>query len=230
MNDNLTLEVCVDSVESAIAAQDSGAHRIELCDNMLEGGTTPSIGTITLARHHCDIPIHVMIRPRGGDFRYTEIEFEVMKVDIEQARKIGVDGVVFGMLMPDGAIDTERCTELVALARPMRVTFHRAFDFVGDPHQSLEDLIRLGVDRVLTSGKQSSALEGLKLITKLVKQANDRIIIMPGAGITQQNIKQIVRQSGVTEAHVYSAVTQPSEDSRKVTDAGRVASLLKALE
>jgi copper homeostasis protein len=229
MNDNLILEVCVDSVESAIAAQDGGAQRIELCDNMLEGGTTPSIGTITLARRHCEIPIHVMIRPRGGDFRYTEPEFEVMKVDIEQAKKIGVDGVVFGMLMPDGAIDLDRCAELVALARPMRVTFHRAFDVARNPHQSLEDLIRLGVDRLLTSGQEKSALEGLNFITELVKQANDRIIIMPGADITQQNIKQIVRQSGVTEAHVYSAVTQPSEDSRRVTDAGRVASLLAVM-
>jgi len=233
MDEARTLEVCVDSIESALAAQKGGAHRIELCDNMQEGGTTPSIGTIALARRLCDIPIHVMIRPRGGGFCYSENEFEVMKMDIQHTKNLGADGIVFGVLKPDATIDMERCAEFAALARPMSITFHRAFDVVRDAAPSLEALIQLGVDRLLTSGQKPSALEGLSLVTELVKQARERIIIMPGAGITHQNISQIMRQAGVSDVHVYGAATVPvamqSEDARRITDAGQVKSILAAM-
>jgi copper homeostasis protein len=230
MIDKLTLEVVVDSVESVMAAQQGGAHRLELCANLLEGGTTPSAGSIAITRQHCDLPMHVMIRPRGGDFCYSDVEFEMMKVDITRAKELGADGLVFGILRPDASIDRERCAELLTLARPLSVTFHRAFDVARDPFHALEVLISLGFERLLTSGQEKSAFEGLGLITELVKRAGGRIIVMPGGGVTERNINQIVRQSGVTEAHVYSAVTEPSEHGQQVTDAGRVASFLDALE
>lgn len=230
MSEKLILEVVVDSVESAVAAQQGGAHRLELCANMLEGGTTPSAGTIALTRQDCDLPLHVMIRPRGGDFCYSDVEFEIMKYDLVHAKELGADGVVFGLLRPDGSIDVERCTELVKLARPLSVTFHRAFDAARDPFQSLEAIIGLGIERLLTSGQQKSALEGLDLITELVKRAQERIIIMPGGGVTEGNINKIVRQSGAKEAHVYGAVTKLSEQGHLVTDAGRVVSFLDAVD
>ncbi len=198
------LEAVVESVEGAIAAQAGGADRIELCANLLEGGTTPSAGTIHLAREWLDIRLHVMIRPRGGDFCYSDLEFEIMKRDIDLAKNAGADGVVFGLLNEDGSVDRERTGELVALAHPMRVTFHRAFDMTRDPFEALEDLVELGVDRILTSGQENSVLEGLDLITDLVQKAGDRIIVMPGAGVTERNIRKIVEHSGANEIHVYA--------------------------
>src|SRR5262245_53926414 len=141
MSQPVLLEICLDSVESAVAAQQGGASRVELCDNLLEGGTTPSAGTIALARKYIDIGLHVIIRPRGGDFYYSDVEFEVMKYDIEQAKQLGANGVVIGLLTPDGAVDVERTHALLELARPMSVTFHRAFDMARDPHEALEKLI-----------------------------------------------------------------------------------------
>ncbi|MGH9764286.1 MAG: copper homeostasis protein CutC, partial [Blastocatellia bacterium] len=149
----LTIEVCVDTVESAIAAQRGGADRIELCGNLIEGGITPSIGAIEMVRKNLSIPLHVVIRPRGGDFLYSDIDFEVMKRDIELVKWLGADGVVFGVLTPRAAVDVERTEDLIARARPLSVTFHRAFDMTRDPYQSLDDLIALGVNRVLTSGQ-----------------------------------------------------------------------------
>jgi copper homeostasis protein len=201
MSDSFKIEVCVDSVESAIAAQEGGADRVELCDNLLEGGTTPSAGTILAARKYLNIGLQVIIRPRGGDFYYSDIEFEIMKSDIEFAKKAGANGVVIGILTPEGDVDKVRTKELIELARPMNVTFHRAFDVTRDPFQALEDLIELGVDRILTSGQEESVLEGLDMITELVKRAGDRVIIMPGGG-SERNLKKVVAQSGVKEAHV----------------------------
>lgn len=247
MTNQLLFEICIDSVESAIAAQQGGANRVELCDSLIEGGTTPSAGAIALARQHIDIGLNVIIRPRGGDFCYSDIEFEVMKYDIEQAKKLGANGVVIGLLRPDGAVDTERTRQLVELARPLSVTFHRAFDVCRDPFEALEQLIELGLNRVLTSGQESSVLEGLELITQLVQRAGDRIIIMPGGGITGRNIKKIVAQSGVREVHVVGTVSvesqmqhrnphvymggelRPPEYSRMVTDAGQVKALVQAV-
>jgi copper homeostasis protein len=197
----LIIEVCVDSVESAMAAERGGADRVELCDNLLEGGTTPSAGAIAVARQHLGLKLHVIIRPRGGDFCYSDVEFAVMRHDIGLAKQLGADGVVIGILTGDGDIDIERTRALIELARPLSVTFHRAFDMARDPYQALEDLIGLGVDRILTSGQEPSVLEGLDMIADLVQRAGDRVIIMPGGG-TERNIQKVVARSGVREVHV----------------------------
>ena len=210
MGDRVILEACVDSAEAAIAAQEGGADRVELCANLLEGGTTPSAGTIQLARAKLDIGLNVMIRPRGGDFCYSGPEFQVMQHDVELAKELGADGVVLGILNPDGSVDAARTGALIELARPMSVTFHRAFDMSRAPHCAMEDLIKLGVDRILTSGQEISALEGLDLIADLVQKAGDRIVIMPGGGITERNVKKIVEQSGAKEVHVYAPLSVES--------------------
>jgi copper homeostasis protein len=197
----LIIEVCVDSVESAMAAERGGADRVELCDNLLEGGTTPSAGAIAIARDRLGIKLQVIIRPRGGDFCYSEVEFAVMQHDIALAKQLGADGVVIGILTPEGAIDISRTRALIELARPLSVTFHRAFDMARDPYRALEDLIGLGIDRILTSGQEPSVIEGLDLIAELVQLAGDRVIIMPGGG-TERNIGKVVARSGVREVHV----------------------------
>jgi copper homeostasis protein len=197
----MQFEICVDSCEGVRAARDAGADRVELCANLLEGGTTPSLGMIRRARTIGDIGLHVIIRPRGGDFLYSHEEFEVMHADILAAREEGADGVVLGLLQPDGRIDAKRTNALMETARPMSVTFHRAFDMASDPFEALETLIDLGVKRVLTSGQEVSALEGLSLIAELNRRAGERIIVMPGGGITPGNVERIVRESGVREIH-----------------------------
>ena len=245
MDDRIILEACVDSVEAAIAAQEGGAHRVELCANLLEGGTTPSAGTIRLARESLDIGLSVMIRPRGGDFCYSDVEFQVMHRDIELAQELGADGVVLGMLNEDGSVDVERTGALVALARPMSVTFHRAFDMSRDPYEALEGLVKLGIDRVLSSGQESSALEGLDLIADLVQKAGDRIIVMPGGGITERNVERIIVHSGAREIHVAAPVNiesrmkyrntrcfmggelRPPEFTCTVTDADRIREFVR---
>jgi copper homeostasis protein len=198
----MRVEICVDSVTGAIAAERGGADRVELCDNLLEGGTTPSAGVIKVARRSLKIGLQVIIRPRGGDFLYGADELEVMREDIRMAKELGADGVVVGCLTTRGDIDVVQTGELVGLARPMNVTFHRAFDMCRDAQKGLEDLIALGVDRVLTSGQEASCLEGLELIAALQQQAAGRIIVMPGGGITPRNIKRIVVGTGVSEVHL----------------------------
>ncbi|XP_012578880.1 PREDICTED: copper homeostasis protein cutC homolog isoform X1 [Condylura cristata] len=195
------MEVCVDSVESAVNAERGGAGRIELCSGLLEGGTTPSMGVLQVVKQCVQIPVFVMIRPRGGDFLYSDREVEVMKADIHLAKLYGADGLVFGALTEDGHIDKELCMTLVAICRPLPVTFHRAFDMVHDPVAALETLLTLGFERVLTSGCDSSALEGLPLIKRLIDQAKGRIVVMPGGGITDRNLQRILEGSGATEFH-----------------------------
>ncbi|MDR3061236.1 MAG: copper homeostasis protein CutC [Dysgonamonadaceae bacterium] len=197
------LEVCSNSVHSALAAQDGGAYRVELCDNLLEGGTTPSLAQIQIARQLLNIKLNVIIRPRGGDFLYDDLEFEIMKSEIRMCGKSGCDGVVTGLLNPDGTIDTSRTKELTGIAREynMSVTFHRAFDRCNDLFKGLEEVISTGCDRILTSGGKNSALEGAGNIRKLIEQAGERIIIMPGAGITEHNIAELVKQTGLKEFH-----------------------------
>ena len=246
MSKPLVLEICIDSVESAIASQQGGADRVELCDNLLEGGTTPSAGTIALARKNIDIDMNVIIRPRGGDFLYSDVEFQVMEYDIEQAKQLGANGVVIGILNQDGTVDVERTRTLVGLARPLSVTFHRAFDVSRDPFEALEALVNLGIDRVLTTGQESSALEGLDLITDLVQTAADRIIIMPGGG-TERSVQKVVAQTGVKEFHLLGTASvdspmrhrnprvfmggelRPPEFTRVVTDASRVRAFRQAV-
>jgi copper homeostasis protein len=238
----LTIEVCVDSVESAMAAERGGADRVELCDNLLEGGTTPSAGAIAIARERLKIKLQVIIRPRGGDFCYSDVEFAVMRHDVALAKQLGADGVVIGILTSDGEIDVERTRELVELARPLSVTFHRAFDMSHDPYRALEQLIGLGVDRILTSGQEPSVIEGLDLIAELVRLAGDRVIIMPGGG-TERNIHKVVARSGVREVHVTGTTSvespmrfrnqrvfmggelRPPEYSRLTTDPERIREL-----
>jgi copper homeostasis protein len=199
---NFKLEICADTVGSALTAQAAGADRIELCNNLPEGGTTPGYGTISAARSRLDIGLHVIIRPRGGDFLYTALDFEVMKKDIEICRQIGADGIVTGILKKDGTVDVERSAILVELARPMTVTFHRAFDMCADPFKGLEDVIATGAARLLTSGQRDKAEQGAELIGKLCDQAAGRIIIMPGSGINESNIEMMARVTGAKEFHL----------------------------
>jgi len=209
----INLEVCSNSVTSALAAQEGGAFRVELCDNLHEGGTTPSSGQLRLARKLLNIKIYALIRPRAGDFLYTDLEFEVMMADIQHCADAGCDGVVIGILKADGTIDKERCAEMVALAHrnKLGVTFHRAFDMCRDQLQALEDVIDLGCERILTSGGRSTAFDGKTLIKQLVEQAGERIIIMPGSGINENNAADLVRFTHVKEIHSSARINVPSK-------------------
>jgi copper homeostasis protein len=207
---NMIIEACVNSAISAIEAQKGGADRVELCENLHDGGTTPSAGTIRFARINLHIGLFVMIRPRGGDFLYSDDEFEIMKEDIRVAREIGADGVVFGILKPDGTIDIERMKTLVNLAHPMGITCHRAFDMTADPFQAMEDLINLGIDRILTSGQQQTAREGAALIHELIHKSAGRIIIIPGSGVKEDNIEELIRITGAKEVHIHLEKQEPS--------------------
>ena len=195
------LEVIGFTIESCLIAQAAGAHRIELCDNPSEGGTTPSYGFIKTARENLSIELYPIIRPRGGDFLYSEIEFELMKADIQICKNLGCDGVVIGMLNSDGTVDKQRCKQLVDIAQPMGVSFHRAFDRTKDPFKALEDIISIGCERILTSGQKSVATDGAALLNELVKQANGRIIIMPGSGVRSDNIETLVKKTNAIEFH-----------------------------
>lgn len=195
------VEVCYASLASALAAQEGGAHRIELCDNLYEGGTTPSIGTLELVRERLNIDVNVLIRPRGSDFDYSEDEMEIIRRDIRKCKEIGINGVVVGFLTHWGDIDVRRTKEIIDLARPMSVTFHRAFDVCNDPFKALEELIKLGVDRILTSGQVNMAPDGVDLIAELVKIAGDRVIIMPGAGLEPENISEFHGKVWAKEYH-----------------------------
>ncbi|MCU1286765.1 MAG: copper homeostasis protein CutC [Acidobacteriales bacterium] len=197
----ILLEICAYSVEAAIIAQSSGADRVELCANRSVHGTTPAANDIQRARTELSIPLHAMVRPRGGDFVYSDAEFGAMKETILECRKVGVDGVVLGMLLPTGDIDMKRCRELVELARPMSVTFHRAFDVTRNSTKALEEIIKIGCERLLTSGHESSATEGSAMIAQLVKQAEQRIFIMPGAGVRADNLAELIRRTSATEFH-----------------------------
>jgi copper homeostasis protein len=197
----ILLEICTYSLEYAIAAQAGGADRVEFCASPAEGGTTPSAGAIELARKNLKIALNVLIRPRGGDSLYTAREFESMKRDIRLCKEMGVDGVVLGVLLTNGYVDRDRSGELVELARPMSVTFHRAFDMAADPFAALEDAIAIGCDRILTSGQARSAMDGSDLIAALVQRAGDRIIIMPGAGVTDANLAELATKTKAREFH-----------------------------
>ena len=198
----ILVEVCVDSVVSAVAAERGGASRIELCSSLIEGGVTPSAGLIEKTRASISLPMHVMIRPRAGDFYYDEHEFETMQGDIELAKSFRADGIVLGLLNPDGTIDVGRTEQLVRRARPLAVTFHRAFDMSADVFRALEDLCLIGVDRVLTSGGAARALLGREAIAQLVAKARGRIVVMAGSGIKPENVRALVDETGVREIHV----------------------------
>ncbi len=195
-------EICANSVESCVEAQRGGADRVELCAGMPEGGTTPSYGDIVMARKLLDTTkLHVIIRPRGGDFLYSDLEKEIMLEDVRMARRLGVDGVVFGALTAEGDVDMEFMRQLMAEAEGMSVTFHRAFDVCRDPREALEQIIELGCERILTSGQMPKAEEGVELLRELVERAGKRIVIMPGCGVNASNIAHIAEATGAREFH-----------------------------
>ena len=207
------LEICAFSIGCCIIAEQSGAHRIELCDNPSDGGTTPSSGLIQAAREKLHIDIFPIIRPRGGDFLFSDDDYSVMKRDIKMCKNLGCNGVVVGMLNSDGTVDKKRTAKLVELAYPMAVTFHRAFDRTIDPFQSLEDIINIGCERILTSGQQPTVMEGIPLLKLLIERAAERIIIMPGSGVRAKNVVDIARQTGATEFHTTARKLLPSKMS-----------------
>ncbi len=210
MNNQVLIEVCVDSVASAVAAERGGAGRIEVCSALIEGGVTPSSGLVEAVRERSSIAVHVMIRPRGGDFCYDADEFQIMRWDIDVAKRQGVDGVVFGLLDTDGNVDLVRTRELVALARPLSVTFHRAFDMTADLFRALEDVDAAGADRVLTSGGEQTCVQGSQAIARLVQAAGDRMVVMPGSGIKPGNVRSVLEQTGAKEVHVGLRSSIPS--------------------
>lgn len=241
-------EVCANSVESCLAAQAGEADRVELCAGIPEGGTTPSYGDIATARELLlHTRLHVIIRPRGGDFLYTPVEQRIMLKDIENARRLGADGVVFGCLTPEGDIDIALMKQLLEAAQGMSVTFHRAFDVCRQPKQALETLIQLGCQRILTSGAQPTAEQGIPLLKELQAQADGRIILLAGCGVNENNIARIASETGIREFH-FSAREQLTsgmqfrneavsmggtvcidEYSRPVTTAERVRKTIGAL-
>ncbi len=226
---NFKLEVIGFNIESCMLAQSAGAHRIELCDNPPEGGTTASYGFIKAAREKLLIDLYPIIRPRGGDFFYSDAEFEIMKTDVQLCKELGCNGVVTGMLNADGTVDKPRCSQLIEIANPLGVTFHRAFDRVTKPlltspkgrgldptkpefySQALEDIIEIGCERILTSGLKPTALEGIDAIASLIRQAGDRIIIMPGSGVRADNIIEIAEKTGATEFHTSARMNVDSK-------------------
>jgi copper homeostasis protein len=231
------LEICVDAVDSALAAQEGGAHRVELCCDLAVGGLTPPEPLIAEVRAALTIGLHVMIRPRDGDFCYTGEEVAAMKLAVLACKRHAVDGIVTGILRPDRSVDVERMRELIAIARPMQVTFHRAFDDAANPILALDASIELGVDRILTSGRQTSAADGVGLLKELVERSGNRVTIMPGAGIDAGNAAAILAATGARALHAGSAVrsARPTNATIRplalatVTDAGKVRQLLNAM-
>ena len=210
MAEQVLIEVCVDSVASAVAAQQGGAARIELCSDLIEGGITPSAGLIGLVRARVSIGLQVIIRPRGGDFCYSGEEVEIMRRDIAAAKELGADGVVFGILDADGHVNVHGTRQLVELARPLNVTFHRAFDMSADLFQALEDVCATGADRLLTSGGEQKCLQGAETIARLGRLSHGRIAIMAGGGIGHHDAAAIIERTGVREIHVGLSTPVPS--------------------
>jgi copper homeostasis protein len=237
------IEIATSDFLTTKSAVEGGADRIELCANLAEGGTTPSYAHIKKCREAFDIALFPIIRPRGGDFLYTKDEFEIMKNDIKLCKELGCDGIVIGLLNMDGTIDMTRTAELIELAYPMDVTFHRAFDRCKDPFAALEELIEIGCQRILTSGQKPTVSEGVELIAELNKKADDRIIILPGSGVRKDNIKMLAEKTGCIEFHsslrgkgkspmqfIHPAFADSAESySNNAIDADEVLELRKAL-
>jgi copper homeostasis protein len=245
MSNEVIVEVCVDSLDSALAAERGGAQRVELCSGLMEGGVTPSAGLIATIRQRISIALHVMIRPRAGDFCYTPDEFSVMQRDVLMAKQLVADGVVFGILDLDGNVDLPKMRQLVELARPLKTTYHRAFDMSADLRRSLEQVIETGADRILTSGGKPTAVEGAESLRNLVELANGRVIVMACGGIDADNLRAVIEKTGVREVHVglRTPIVSPmryrneniamgtvrgSEYQRFIVEEDRVARLVRA--
>jgi len=205
------LEICSFDLLSALIAQEAGAQRIELCAAPAEGGTTPGPGLIRAARERIHIDVYPIIRPRGGDFLYTDEEFDIMMKEVAYCKEMGCNGVVIGLLNADGAIDKRRTARLVDMAYPLGVTFHRAFDWAVNPFEAMEDIISVGCERILTSGQRPTAPEGAELLNELVRQADDRIIIMPGSGVRADNIVALAEKTDACEFHTSARTKAPSQ-------------------
>ena len=236
----MLLEICCFNIQSAIMAQELGAQRIELCADALAGGTTPAYGTIELARQKLDIPLYSIIRPREGDFFYDDEEFLAMKRDIAICKELGCDGIVTGILLKDGQVDNKRMSILIERAYPLGVTFHRAFDWTKDPFQSLEDIISLGCERILTSGQRPDAILGAELIAELILRADHRIIMMPGSGIRTANIAELATKTKAEEFHSSARIRRMSSMEYRqnmmaeqqecfIPDGGEIKGMLAAL-
>lgn len=241
------VEICCGSIDDAIQAQAGGAQRIELCSALFVGGLTPSLGTLQYARQRLNIPIMAMVRPRGGGFCYSEAEFATMERDAEAMLANGADGIVFGILREDGTIDLPRTRRLREIAGGKQSVFHRAFDFTPDPFRALEELVSLGITRVLTSGQQATAAEGAELIRRLIDGAGDRIEVLAGGGIRLHNVADVVAQTGCRQIHLtafksvadrsthhnprvtFGSALPPAEDSYQMTDAGLVRQIVERL-
>ncbi|RUT30336.1 copper homeostasis protein CutC [Arsenicitalea aurantiaca] len=204
------VELCVEGVDGAIAAEAGGADRVELCASLLEGGITPGIGVVARTLDRLSIPVHVIVRPRGGDFHYSEEEFAAMGEELRALARMGVPGAVIGCLLPEGVIDEDRMARLVEAAGPMSVTCHRAFDMTRDPEEAVEALIRVGVARVLTSGQRDSAAEGLPILRRTIAAAGDRLVVMVCGGLDETNIARIASETGAAEFHFSAPSTGPS--------------------
>ena len=204
----IIVEICIDSTDSAVAAERGGAQRVELCCDLVEGGITPSAGLIATVRQKIQIGLQVMIRPRGGDFHYSAEEFDIMRRDIRMAKQLGANGVVFGLLDVDGNVEVDRTRELVELARPLNVTYHRAFDMARDLEKSLEDVIRTGADRILTSGAGVAAADAAPILKRLIAAAGDRIIVLVGGGMKPHNARSVIAETGAKEIHAGLRTTQ----------------------
>ena len=219
------LEVCAFHVDSCIVAERAGAARVELCDNPIEGGTTPGYGTIKLAREKISILFYPILRPRSGNYFYNDNEFTILKEDIAMGKQVGCDGISMGIQNRDATIDTERLKQIVEWAYPMGVTCNRVFDCAPDPFEALEAVINCGCERILTSGQKAAAPEAAELLAQLVKQAGNRIIIMPGAGVKSSNIKRLQTISGATEFHSSARIIAPNPVTyinKAVSDYGNV--------
>ena len=210
MTKSVLLEICVFNTATAVAAENAGADRIELCENYANGGTTPSYGYLKTVREKISIPVFPMIRPRGGDYFHTADEIEIIRKDILLCKELGFDGVVFGILNQDGTVDHENTARLVEAAYPLEVTFHRAFDRCKNPSEALEKIIDAGCNRVLTSGQVPKVTDGLKMVKELVDQADGRIIILPGSGLNSSNVEMIIQSTGVNEVHTSARIRIPS--------------------
>ena len=222
---NYLLEVCAFNIQSCIIAEKAGARRVELCDNPVEGGTTPGYGTIEATRKAISIDFYPIIRPRAGNYFYDEHEFAIIRRDIQACKKIGCDGISAGIQTHAGHIDVSRLKKIVEWSYPMGVTCNRVFDAAPDPFKSLEEVIECGCERILTSGLQRGAPEGASLLNKLVQQAAGRIIIMPGAGVRAANLSKLVRETGATEFHTSARKVIPNSvlhQNPEISDMGNV--------